>query len=105
MMVIEWLKFRVQPEVREKFVEQDQAIWTKALATQSGFLGKEVWINPDIADEIILVIRWQTREQWKAIAPELLAQTEEIFKASMGKDSYEMTEAKEHHIRKFLNNP
>lgn len=103
MMVIEWLKFRVQPEVREKFVEQDQAIWTKALATQSGFLSKEIWINPDIADEIIVVIRWQTREQWKAIAPELLAQTEEIFKASMGKDSYEMTEAKEHHIRKFLN--
>jgi uncharacterized protein (TIGR03792 family) len=105
MMVIEWLKFRVQPEVREKFVEQDQAIWTKALATQSGFLSKEIWINPDIPDEIILVIRWQTREQWKAIAPELLAQTEEIFKASMGKDSYEMTEAKEHHIRKFLNAP
>jgi uncharacterized protein (TIGR03792 family) len=62
MMVIEWLKFRVQPEIWEKFVEQDQAIWTKALATQSGFLDKEVWINPDIADEIILVIRWQTRE-------------------------------------------
>ena len=105
MMVIEWLKFRVQPEVREKFVEQDQAIWTKALATQSGFLRKEVWINPDIADEIILVIRWQTREQWKAIAPDLLAKTEEIFKASMGKDFYEIIEAKEHHIRKFLNNP
>jgi uncharacterized protein (TIGR03792 family) len=105
MMVIEWLKFRVQPEIREKFIEQDQAIWTKALATQSGFLDKEVWINPDVADEIIVVIRWQTREQWKAIAPELLAQTEEIFNASMEKDSYEIIEAKEHHIRKFLNNP
>ena len=105
MMVIEWLKFRVQPEIREKFVEQDQAIWTKALATQSGFLGKEVWINPDVADEIILVIRWQTHEQWKAIAPDLLAQTEESLNASMEKDSYEIIEDKEHHIRKFLNNP
>jgi hypothetical protein len=34
MMVIEWLKFRIQPEIREKFIEQDQAIWTKTLATQ-----------------------------------------------------------------------
>ncbi|MEB3311384.1 MAG: TIGR03792 family protein [Snowella sp.] len=101
-MVIEWLKFKVDPEVRERFVEQDQAIWTKTLSQQPGFLGKEIWINPTLPNEIVLVIRWQTREQWKAIAPELLAETERKFHQVMGNDTYEMLEAQEHHIRKFL---
>lgn len=100
-MVIEWLKFNVNPELRERFVEQDQAIWTKTLSQQPGFLGKEIWINPANPEEIILVIRWQTREQWKAIAPELLAETEKLFQQAMGKDTYEMLETKELHIRKF----
>ncbi len=101
-MVIEWLKFKVDPKIRERFVERDQAIWTKTLARQPGFLGKEIWINPDSPDEIILVIRWQTREQWKAIAEELLAETEQKFQDAMGNDTYKMIETKEHQIRKFL---
>jgi len=46
-MVIEWLEFQVKPEAREKFIQKDQEIWTKFLAKQPGFLGKELWINPD----------------------------------------------------------
>ncbi|MDJ0549362.1 MAG: TIGR03792 family protein, partial [Microcystis sp. M49637_WE12] len=45
-MVIEWLEFQVKPEAREKFIQKDQEIWTKFLAKQPGFLGKELWINP-----------------------------------------------------------
>jgi uncharacterized protein (TIGR03792 family) len=101
-MVIEWLKIRVNPETREKFVGLDQEIWTKALARQSGFLGKEVWINPVVSDEIIVVVHWQTREQWKSIAPDLLAKTEEAFKVSMGIDNYAIIEAQEYQIRKCL---
>lgn len=104
-MIIEWLKFEVKSEIREKFIEQDQKIWTKTLARQPGFLGKEIWINPDLPDEIIFVIRWQTREQWKAIASELLEMTEQKFRQSLGTDSYKMLEAKEHHVRKFPNTP
>jgi uncharacterized protein (TIGR03792 family) len=103
-MVIEWLKIRVNPETREKFVELDQEIWTKVLARQSGFLGKEVWINPAVSDEIIVVVHWQTREQWKAIAPDLLAKTEEAFKVIMGTDTYAIIEAQEYQIRKCLSN-
>lgn len=100
-MVIEWLKFHVNPKLREQFVEQDQAIWTKTLSQQPGFLGKEIWINPTDPNEVVVVIRWQTREQWDAIAPALLAETEKRFQQAMGKDTYEMLEAKELHIRKF----
>lgn len=102
-MVIEWLKFRVAPDAREKFIKQDEAIWTAALSSRSGFVGKEVWLAPDKANEVIFVIRWQTRQQWKSISLDFLTATEEEFARAMGKTKYKMIESKEFQIRKFPN--
>jgi uncharacterized protein (TIGR03792 family) len=102
-MVIEWLKFRVDPESREKFIQQDDAIWTAALSTYPGFLGKEVWIDPIEPGEVIFTIRWQTREQWKSIPAKDLTQIEQQFSTAMKKMNidYKMIESKEYQIRKF----
>ena len=104
-MVIEWLKFTVSPEVREKFIKKDEAIWTAALATYPGFLGKEIWLEPTRADNIIFIIRWQSRQQWKSIPVEDLTMIEQRFAAAMGKDNYEMIESKEFQVRKFPEAP
>jgi uncharacterized protein (TIGR03792 family) len=100
-MVIEWLQFRVNPEIREKFIEKDSEIWTKFLAQQSGFLGKEIWINPALEEELIIVAHWQTKEQWKAIPQNLLDETEAKFSSAMGKDNYQLLKVKEFQVRKF----
>lgn len=100
-MVIEWLGFQVKPELREKFIAEDEKIWTPVLAASPGFLGKETWIAPGISDRVYLVIRWQTREQWKAVPMELLIETEAQFMSAMGKGNYQMVESKEYQIRKF----
>ena len=100
-MVIEWLTFRVEPELREKFIQKDKAIWTATLSQQEGFLSKEVWIDPTKSDRLYLVIRWQTRQQWKSVPLELLAETDAQFVSAMGKNNYEMLESKEYQIRKF----
>ncbi len=42
-MVIELLKFRVASDRPKKFIQKDAEIWMLALATYSGFFGKEVW--------------------------------------------------------------
>ena len=102
-MVIEWLKFRVSPQSRDVFIRLDNEIWTSTLGQFPGFLGKEVWISPDIPDEITLIIRWETREQWKNIPLSVLAATEEKFAQQMQNHPYEMIEAKEYQIRKFPN--
>jgi uncharacterized protein (TIGR03792 family) len=102
-MVIEWLKFRVDSKSREKFIQQDEAIWTASLATYPGFLGKEVWIEPNEPDKVIFTIRWQTRQQWKSIPMEDLAKIEEKFSKVMNKMNinYKMIESKEFQLRKF----
>ncbi|MBW4649392.1 MAG: TIGR03792 family protein [Kastovskya adunca ATA6-11-RM4] len=99
-MVIEWLKIRVSPELREKYIQTDAAIWTAMLARYPGFLGKEVWINPEAPEEIVLVIMWETREHWKAVPPEPLEQTEQQFNQAFG-EPQEIIEATEYQVRKF----
>jgi uncharacterized protein (TIGR03792 family) len=102
-MVIEWLKFRVVPQSREKFIENDERIWTATLSKYPGFLGKEIWIVPKTENEITLVIRWQTRENWKAVPQDVLMATEQTFAQAMGKNKYQMIETGEYQVRKFPN--
>ncbi|MGQ4648584.1 TIGR03792 family protein [Lyngbya aestuarii] len=99
-MVIEWLKLRVSPERREEFIQLDAEIWTATLSSCPGFLGKEVWVNPIASMEVVLVIRWASRQQWKAVPPELLAETEQRFVQKFG-GSNEIIEATEFQVRKF----
>jgi uncharacterized protein (TIGR03792 family) len=103
-MVIEWLKFRVSPEVREKFVQKDEEIWTKAISQYPGYMGKEVWINPENQEEVIVVVHWQSMEQWQAVPRDFADQVEEKFAQAVGEDKYEMIESRSYQIRKFPSN-
>jgi len=100
-MVIEWLKIQVDPTLREEFVQKDNEIWTKQLSQQPGYLSKEVWIDPTHSDILILVIRWATREAWKAVPTEELEETEKRFAQSMGNGAHKIIEAGEYQVRKF----
>lgn len=100
-MVIEWLKFHVSPQLREKFIQTDAQVWTAMLASYPGFLGKEVWINPNVPEEIVLVIRWETRQHWAATPKEALEVTEQQFAQQMGTEQYQMVETGEYQVRKF----
>ncbi|MBE9007881.1 TIGR03792 family protein [Fortiea sp. LEGE XX443] len=99
-MVIELLKFQTDPNLREKFIQKDAEIWTTALAKYPGFLSKEVWINPNNPSEVTLIIRWETREQWKAISPADLAVIDGKFAQALG-NTYQMVELAEYQVRKF----
>jgi len=102
-MVVEWLEFQVDEELREQFIQKDEAIWTAALSTYPGFIGKEVWIEPNALGKVVFAIRWQTREQWKSIPVKDLIAIEQDFAKVMVqmKIKYKMIESKEFQIRKF----
>lgn len=96
-MVVELLKVQVAPEERENYIRKDAEIWTAGLAKFPGFLGKEVWINPKDPTEVIFIIRWATKEQWKAIPLEYLQVIEEKFTQTVGK-SYPIVESAEFEV-------
>ncbi|MBD2494658.1 TIGR03792 family protein [Nostoc sp. FACHB-280] len=99
-MVIELLKFQVDPNLRETFIQKDAEIWTTALAKYPGFLSKEVWINPNNPSEVTFIIRWATREQWQAISQADLAAIDNKFGQALGKN-FQMIESAEYQVRKF----
>ncbi|WP_246564598.1 TIGR03792 family protein [Leptothoe spongobia] len=93
-MVIEWLKFKVPTTQRDRYLTLDNEIWTSALVAYPGFLDKTTWLDPNHDDEVIFVISWATREQWKAIPEDELDQINQRFDEALGFD-YEMLESKE----------
>lgn len=98
-MIIELLKVKVAPELQKEYLKKD-AEWTKALVSYPGFLGKEVWLNPNKPTEVILVIRWASCEQWKTISVELLNAIEQQFAQALG-DIYQIVELSEYQVHKF----
>jgi uncharacterized protein (TIGR03792 family) len=83
-MIIEYLSFSVPVAAQAAFLAADAAIWTPALATSSGFLGKEVWRERDMPDRLGLAIRWRAQADWDAMDAGMLAATQAAFVAAMG---------------------
>jgi uncharacterized protein (TIGR03792 family) len=97
-VVIELLKVEVAAEDREKYVQIDREIWTKAIAQFPGFINKEVWLNPYIPTEVILIIRWRSREEWKSISASLLKEIDRQFALKMGNTSYKIIASVEYQV-------
>lgn len=99
-MVIEWLTFELDPENRETFIQLDDEIWTAALRQYPGFLSKEVWISPNQLGQVVFVVHWQTREQWKSVPQDELEAFQERFDAAVDFD-YTMVDSREYQVRRY----
>ena len=64
--VVEQLRLEVPPEYRQIWLEAERSTWEPWLASQEGFLGRELLWDP-LHGEATLLIRWASRQQWKAI--------------------------------------
>ncbi|MEL6221139.1 MAG: TIGR03792 family protein [Cyanobacteria bacterium J06626_14] len=100
-MVIEWLQFRVQEDLREQFVQLDEEIWTAALSQYDGFLGKEVWISAEDLTEVVATIRWDSTDSWFSIPDSDLQRIDARFIEAMGDGTFELLDAKAYQVRKF----
>lgn len=96
-MVIEWLQFKVPQDKWDAFLQRDEEVWTKGLKQYPGFIGKETWIDPK-KEEIVLVIRWETRQQWKSIPQAEL----DALDRRMGDLRMQIVKSYEYQVRKFL---
>lgn len=80
---VEWLKFQVPAQQQARFIEQDASIWTPVLASYPGFQSKEIWIDPDSPNELVIVTHWASFDQWQAIPKEVLDRTTQRFHQAM----------------------
>ena len=96
-MIIELLKFQVSPSVQKKFIDTDQKVWTTMLEKFDGFIDKEVMINCHQKDEVICLIKWESREKWKAIPLEILQATDSQFAQEMKNYPYKLVDSLEYY--------
>ena len=76
--VIEHLRISVPAQGREAWLEAERGSWEPWLAQQSGFLGRDLLWDPE-TEEGTLLIRWSSRQAWKAIPSEQVAEVQNRF--------------------------
>jgi uncharacterized protein (TIGR03792 family) len=76
--VVEHLRVKVPAEARQAWLEAERVSWEPWLAEQEGYLGRDLLWDAE-REEGTLLIRWASREQWKAIPPAEVEAVQERF--------------------------
>lgn len=90
--IVEELVFRVPSEHVAEFVRLDAKIWTKTLSEQPGLLSKVVWTSRKRPDEVRLIVRWKSKQDWSRVPKQLLEETEKKFRKAMDDKEYRLVE-------------
>ena len=80
--VIEQLRLAVPASHRELWLQAEASSWQPWLEQQSGFEGRQLFWDPQ-REEVLLLIRWSSREQWKAIPAAEVERVQEVFEAQV----------------------
>lgn len=76
--VVEYLRIQVSDQARDAWMEAERGSWEPWLAQQKGFLGRDLLWDPS-TEEGMLLIRWSSREAWKAIPQEEVEAVQQRF--------------------------
>ena len=80
--VIELLRLEVPATQRQVWLAAEQRTWQPWLEDQDGFLGRDLYWDPQLQQGVLL-IRWNSHDQWKAITPEAVQQVQQRFDATV----------------------
>jgi uncharacterized protein (TIGR03792 family) len=88
--VVEHLRIQVPSQGRQAWLEAERGSWEPWLARQEGFIGRDLLWDPE-TEEGTLLIRWSSREAWKAIpekeVEKVQARFEQLARQSTGQKS------------------
>ncbi len=76
-MVVEWLTFAVPSELRATWLAREEEVWSRFLESSPGFVRKQMWVEEGDPHLVHAVIWWESRELWKQITPEQVADVDE----------------------------
>lgn len=93
-MVVEWLKVSVPKQKRDRYLQVDAEIWSATLSKYPGYIKKEIWLDPNREDDLIMVIYWESKEAWKSVPADVLEETDRRFTEAMG-ESFPFLEERE----------
>lgn len=83
-MWIEWIEVEVEPAEQARFLAADEAVWTRFLAEQPGFVSKEVWRDGDDPQRLALVVTWRRRQDPERVSRAALEEREREMERRVG---------------------
>ncbi|WP_269623296.1 TIGR03792 family protein [Prochlorococcus marinus] len=83
--IVEYLKLSVSRQDKEAWLSAEKRTWEPWLEKQKGFLDRQLFWDP-LNEEAIVLIRWASREEWKAIPQVEIDHVQELFE-KIAKDS------------------
>jgi uncharacterized protein (TIGR03792 family) len=78
LVVVEHLRVKVPADGKQAWLTAERGSWEPWLQQQEGFLGRDLLWDPE-REEGTLLIRWASREQWKAIPEAEVEAVQERF--------------------------
>ena len=78
VVVVEHLRIKVPADGRTAWLQAEQGSWEPWLEQQDGYLGRDLLWDSE-REEGTLLIRWASREQWKAIPEAEVEAVQERF--------------------------
>ena len=80
--VVEVLQMPVSAGQRQCWRQAEEAHWEPWLEQQAGYRGRELLWDPERQQAVVLV-GWQSQQQWDAIPASSIGSTEEAFNAQL----------------------
>lgn len=80
--VIEQLRLQVPAAHRTLWLQAEARTWQPWLEQQAGFENRSLYWDP-AREEGVLLIRWSSRSQWKAIPEEEVNRVQGLFEAEV----------------------
>ena len=84
--VIEELRLKVPTKFKEVWLKAEKNVWEPWLTIQDGFLGRQIFLDKE-KEEALILVKWENKKLWKSISMkevnEIQKQFEENVKTSL----------------------
>ncbi len=82
--VTEELRLKVPAKYKDTWFKAEKNIWEPWLLNQEGFMGRQIFWNPE-AEEALILVNWKEKKLWKNISINEVSELQEKFEENVKK--------------------
>ncbi|KKZ11525.1 MAG: hypothetical protein TQ37_06990 [Candidatus Synechococcus spongiarum 15L] len=87
-VMVEMLRLAVPTTLHDAWLNAEVEVWKPWLEQQQGYLGRDLYWDPQ-EEQAYVLIRWRSRQEWKAVTDEEVAAVQARFVAAINQAAAE----------------
>ena len=89
-MILKWIRLTALPGRLQDLIDR-QRIWNDAMSRQPGFLGVQLAVDPELTDQLLVLITIESRE---ALDHFMASEHDELERSTKIRETYETCEVR-----------